>query len=257
MQEIPMMRTGIPLLPSQLTAAQALYVQLSQWNATNHALTALKNRFPDFDLESTLLKVAAINQLYGTNVYAVVRMAEHASNVMTTTAHSLADVVLVERIAALPSIPGQSRDRKHISFSSKFAHFFIDAERFPIYDSYAVKMVEYHLGASERTRDLENPYCAFTKNLSLLKQRDQILCSNQELDNYLWLAGLYWETWRTMKPQINAEVARLFASSLPTVVKNLALLLPGELVQALRSKLAAGPLADGALRWRDVADEWA
>jgi hypothetical protein len=30
-----------------------------------------------------------------------------------------------------------------------------------------------------------------------------------------------------------------------------------ELVQALRSKLAAGPLADGALRWRDVADEWA
>lgn len=30
-----------------------------------------------------------------------------------------------------------------------------------------------------------------------------------------------------------------------------------ELVQALHSKLAAGPLADGALRWRDVADEWA
>ena len=30
-----------------------------------------------------------------------------------------------------------------------------------------------------------------------------------------------------------------------------------ELVQALRSKLAAGPAGDGALRWRDVADEWA
>ena len=30
-----------------------------------------------------------------------------------------------------------------------------------------------------------------------------------------------------------------------------------ELVQALHSKLAAGPAASGALRWQDVADEWA
>ena len=29
------------------------------------------------------------------------------------------------------------------------------------------------------------------------------------------------------------------------------------LAQALRSRLAAGPAASGALRWQDVADEWA
>jgi hypothetical protein len=28
------------------------------------------------------------------------------------------------------------------------------------------------------------------------------------------------------------------------------------LVQALRSRLAAGPVASGALRWQDVADQW-
>jgi hypothetical protein len=28
------------------------------------------------------------------------------------------------------------------------------------------------------------------------------------------------------------------------------------LVQALRSRLAAGPAASGALRWQDVADQW-
>jgi hypothetical protein len=28
------------------------------------------------------------------------------------------------------------------------------------------------------------------------------------------------------------------------------------LVQALRSRLAAGPAASGALRWEDVSDEW-
>lgn len=30
-----------------------------------------------------------------------------------------------------------------------------------------------------------------------------------------------------------------------------------ELVQMLRDKIAAGPHASGALRWQDVADEWA
>jgi hypothetical protein len=30
-----------------------------------------------------------------------------------------------------------------------------------------------------------------------------------------------------------------------------------ELVQVLQGKLAAGPAASGALRWQDVADEWA
>ena len=29
-----------------------------------------------------------------------------------------------------------------------------------------------------------------------------------------------------------------------------------ELVRALRERLAAGPVASGALRWQDVADEW-
>jgi hypothetical protein len=30
-----------------------------------------------------------------------------------------------------------------------------------------------------------------------------------------------------------------------------------ELVRAVQSKLAAGPAASSALRWQDVADEWA
>jgi hypothetical protein len=30
-----------------------------------------------------------------------------------------------------------------------------------------------------------------------------------------------------------------------------------DLVQALRSRLIDGPAASGALRWQDVADEWA
>jgi hypothetical protein len=236
-----MMRTGIPLFPSQLIAASHLYARLPQWHATNRALEALGKRFPDFGTESALLKVAAVNQLYGTNVYAAVRMAEHVCTVMAANGNTQADETLVERIAALPLVPGQSHERKHISFASKFAHFFVDAEQFPIYDAYAVKMVEYHLGPNERVSDLEQPYSAFVQNLLALKQRDQITCTNQELDAYLWLAGLYWEKRRSAKAQINTEVAQLFEAPPPDVAADLAALLPADLEQILRTNLANIP----------------
>jgi len=42
---------------------------------------------------------------------------------------------------------GRSTKRHH-SFVSKFAHFFIDPERFPIMDSYPVSLLKVHLGAN-------------------------------------------------------------------------------------------------------------
>lgn len=237
-----MIRTSIPLLSSHLTAAKRLYARLPQWHATNRALEALGQCFPDFGIESALLKVAAVNQLYGTNVYAVVRMAERVCQVMAGYDVAYPDTTLVERIAALPRVPGQLHERKHISFASKFAHFFIDTERFPIYDAYAVKMVEYHLGTDERVSDPQPPpYRAFVQNLRQLKQRDQITCTSQELDAYLWLAGLYWEKRRSAKAQINTEVARLFEAPPPDVAADLAALLPADLEQTLRANLVNIP----------------
>lgn len=138
----------------------------------------------------------------------------------------LADAALVERLAALPKTPAQSVARRHFSFASKFAHFFIDRERFPIYDSHADGMVAYHLGRKEREKDPEHPYRAFVKNLHTLRERAGITCSAAELDRYLWLAGLY-RAWRhNAKSQINIEVARLFESPSSEATAHLAALLP-------------------------------
>ena len=98
----------------------------------------------------------------------------------------MADVDFVKKLATLPNIK-----RKHISFASKFAHFFIDEERFPIYDSYAVKMVAYHLGEQGLVRDTDNPYKAFVANFHQLKQVAGLECTTRELDHYLWLAGMF------------------------------------------------------------------
>jgi hypothetical protein len=116
--------------------------------------------------------------------------------------------------------------RKHLSFASKFAHFFIDMERFPIYDSYAVKMVAYYLGRQGQVTNTAHPYKAFVENINRLKERAHLSCTSKKLDRYLWLAGLY-QTWlRNPASQINAEVAQLFRSQSSEVATELTILLP-------------------------------
>jgi len=199
------MKLAVPLLQSQIEAANKLHKQLSQWQVTDRALYTLHTHFPDFVVEATLLKVVAVNQLYGTNVYAVVRMAKHIVDILYER-DNLEDIGLVEKIAQL--------ERKHTSFASKFAHFFIDKERFPIYDSFAEDMIKFHLGRQPWIRPDKHPYRAFVQNLARLKELagSQLSCTNEELDRYLWLAGLYKAYKCRANPKINREVEDLFES---------------------------------------------
>lgn len=199
----------VPLLASQVKAAIKIHRRLQQWVTSERVLDLVAERFPAFGREETLLKVVAVNQLYGTNVYAVPRLAEHIVGLMA--AKPKRDGELVERIAALPTRAGQ-RPRRHLSFAAKFAHFFIDAKLYPIYDSYAAKTVTYHLGPKLIVTSADHPYSAFERNFRELKDRAGVDYSTRELDRYLWLAGQYRE-WRTRpNVSISVEVANLFAT---------------------------------------------
>jgi len=209
---------AVPLSIAQIEAANRLHGKLLQWQVTDRALHTLQENLPGFDIEATLLKVVAVNQLYGTNVYAVVRMAQHVTEVMQDVG-GMEDADLVERLASL-------NERKHRSFASKFAHFFIDMERFPIFDSYALKMVIYHLRPEGQVIDSAHPYRAFVENIHRLKCYAGLSCTTRELDRYLWLAGLYQAWCRDTASQINTEVAEMFKSPSPEVTTDLAILSP-------------------------------
>lgn len=202
------------LTQAQLDAANRLYARLRQWQMADAALKALADAFPRWEPQATLLKVAAINQLYGTNLYAVARMAEHVGKVMATADPATEGLALVERIAALPVANADERVRRHVSFASKLAHFFMDADRFPIYDSYAKDILERHLGPRGRAQDETHPYLAYVDNLRRLRERSRLTWAGRELDHYLWLAGQYreWDKNKARKkPQpINTELQRLF-----------------------------------------------
>lgn len=203
-------KSAVPLAIPQIEAANELHLRLEQWRITDTALQELHVRFPGFDIEATLLKVVAVNQLYGTNVYAVDRMAKHIVEVMHADMPS-DNVKLVEKLAALPALPAKTQ-RNHISFASKLAHFFIDKERFPIFDSYAEDMVKFHLSGQEYVKNQKHPYPAFVQNLMLLRKHIQGSCSYEALDRYLWLSGLYRAYKTRATPKINREVEELFKS---------------------------------------------
>jgi hypothetical protein len=127
------MSLAVPLWRDQIRAAEAIRGQLKYWQDADAALRLLATAVPGFTREAALLKVAAINTLYGTNLYAFNRMAKHIEGVLSLRIPKLCPE-LVEEIAAVPPLRGQRRWH-HRSFASKFCHFFLDAGAFPIYDT--------------------------------------------------------------------------------------------------------------------------
>jgi hypothetical protein len=95
-----------PLLASQVQAAVRLYARLDGWQTTDRALTRLTEQFPGFDREATLLKVTAVNALYGTNVFAVARMADHVRQVLDALTGNEDAADVVKRLADLPKTTG-------------------------------------------------------------------------------------------------------------------------------------------------------
>ena len=71
------------LTMDMVLAATELYdAHFPEWQLSNASLHALRKAFPEWDAKSCLLKAAAINELYGTNVYLLVPLARSISRKM-------------------------------------------------------------------------------------------------------------------------------------------------------------------------------
>lgn len=215
-----------PLTSAMVAAAGHLYARLEQWVATDRALAALAERFPGFDLDAALLKVVTLNALYGTQVYAVFRMAQHMHRTLADGVPALAPAELVERLAQPPAAASGAKARMHLSFASKFAHFFIDAARYPILDSYAERMVALHLGRTNRTTG-GTRYARFLADLDRLRAVASLDGSPRDLDRFLWLAGQYAAWRRNPRAAINTELQRLFTAPPAEAAAELATLVSG------------------------------
>ncbi len=191
------------LTTDQLSAATRLHSRLASWKATDAALDRLAQRVPEFDLTACLIKAASVNQLYGTNVYALTRVGAHVAEVMAQPDRD----DLVERLAAVPT---DCKVRRHLSFASKFAHFFVDKDRFPIFDSHAARGLRHHLDGTRLPYDDPPAYADYVEAMGALTALSGVECSGRELDRYLWLSGLYRAWRRNARAKINVEARDLF-----------------------------------------------
>lgn len=193
----------VPLTSEQVNAATRIHDRLASWKATDAALDDLARSMPGFSLGECLVKASAINQLYGTNVYALGRMAEHLARVLSDPQSD----DLVERLAKLTT---NGKPRRHLSFASKFAHFYIDKDRFPIFDSYAIERLRFHLSGINLPTDNPPPYADYVAAHQALIALCRLGCTGRELDRYLWVGGLYRAWSRNSEAPINVEVRTLF-----------------------------------------------
>ena len=181
---------------------------MARWDRAGRALKTLADSLPGFEDDVLLLKVAAVNELYTTNLFDVQGMAEHIASLISRQPPRTPD--LVDEIAALPE-PG--RQRRFLSFASKFVHFFMD-ESFPSYDAYALSSLWRHLGNHPAGR--APSYAEFFEDVYRLRELASVACSVGELGQYLWLSGAYGR-WKRNPAQISREAAGVFSSSSPEV----------------------------------------
>jgi len=181
---------------------------LHQWRSSDAALLLLGKNLPNFESEACLLKSVAVNAVYGTNVLAIVQVANLLPHVLNQHDLSRAGVKLVCEIANVLKANALS-SRTFTSFASKFCHFFVDAERFPIYDNAACMALKLHFDERVEAHDYE----AFCGCITDLKKSVGNGCDARMLDRYLWLSGMYMR-WLSQqekdKPIVNAELLKLF-----------------------------------------------
>jgi hypothetical protein len=202
-------KAPVPLSSEQIAAAVRLHEShLPQWKAADEALEAVRTSFQtDFSYSANLVRIATVNTLYGTNLRAVHRMARHIEGILPKGAELLDPAELVEAIAALPPAPGE-RPRRHRSFASKFCHFFVNADDFPIFDSAARDALRLHLG-SESLKEAESSYTGFCGALANLQRAYGLSVGTRDVDRYLWVAGM-WLAFARGRRDINRELLALF-----------------------------------------------
>ena len=203
----------IPVTEADIDRARRLLEMADGFTATIDAMDLVHKKLPGFDLPTCLVKFAAVNTLYGANVYAAVRMAKHIHHMRLSNTDSLGPD-FVDRLSELPVEDPDEKFRRFTSFASKFAHFFVRPEKFPILDSFVEMSLKHHLGKGYSYQPGER-YQRFCERIERLRECNGLKeVPLRSLDGYLWVEGL-WLTWcknkhKDKKATINSEIEQLF-----------------------------------------------
>ena len=141
------------------------------------------------DVSDILLKVAALNDFYSTNIFSAYPVAKHILSLRIDDQLKTGDVTLVSDIRKV-TINGV--ERNFYSFATKYCSHHRPLD-FPIYDSYVEKVLCYFRDrdkfASFKTTDLKD-YAKFKRTLIDVRSAYDLDQYNlKEIDKYMWQLG--------------------------------------------------------------------
>jgi hypothetical protein len=199
----------VPLTQTQVDAADRLQAGLPGWKLYEGILRDLSDRFPsNCDLAHVLPKAITLNKLYATGILAIQQMAGHIVAV-STSASDHSSPGFADRIALLTDLGPKRKTMNCLSFASKYCHFFVDASRFAILDTFAKDALMLHLGKGAVKA---SSYVAYLETVDRLIAAASLTCSYAQLDHYLWLRGQHTRFQQHGEDaDINGEVRPLFA----------------------------------------------
>ena len=157
---------------------------------TERALAELVQQFrKNSDTSHVLLKVAAINQLYSTQIYAVRIVADHIVELNIDAQLDAGSVQLVDKIA---SVQVRDKVRYNLSFASKYCSWHQPGS-YPIYDSYVERCLwEYRgqFGLRFARKDLWT-YVSFFDAVKEFRDRFELDdLTFKQIDKFLYLRGV-------------------------------------------------------------------
>lgn len=165
-------------------------------NKINESLSKLFEKINDQNNENeVLIKVAALNHIYSTNIIYIKPVAEKIKSKISNREYSEKEYEhLVDAISTIEwksPTTGKTTKRINLSFASKYIHF-LSNRRTPIYDSYIwIVMIGYlrkiniriTFNQPENYKEFHDKFNEFKRLYNLDKY------NNYEIDKFLWLTG--------------------------------------------------------------------
>lgn len=189
---------NVALPPINRPSPTEVQKYLDRWQAGNTARldSALRTLFETMpynsDMGQVAVKLAALNGLYATNIFAVLQIASHITSlgIDADLAKGVPDPDLVERIACV-SIKG--KNRRNYSFATKYCSFH-RPDLYPIYDALVQKILNTLLRQGETFDTFEpgerwqSDYGLWCRSIDKFRTYFGLQSfSIRDIDKYLWM----------------------------------------------------------------------
>jgi len=216
----------MPLELTQIEAADRLWNRLEELKRSDRALAALQGSLPGFDPEVTLLKVLSLHPIDTSKTHVGLPLARDLCALLSRVDPTGCGVELVDALAEVADRHGKS-PHEGLGFASRFAHYFVDGERFPVLDAWSERALQALLGGELHGAPGDTRYGRFARNFAWVANRIG-LTRRRRLGRWLWLIGQHL-AWRSNpRTPINRAVRELFESQ----AVQIAALLPPEMQSA-------------------------